>query len=151
MMHLANNFSYRYIKDDKNVFTICRHKANIIPQTNGKTVSPLRFQYYTEPFTDKKGVINNALFAFSTPSLCYQWCKKIDKIRAIDDKLIDTMELFDLPPSSIEDSMISSIEMPLYDVKSISETLHLPLIVILSYQNEVFDVFYHNIEYKLKA
>lgn len=157
MMHLANNYSYRFIKDDTNIFTICRRPVStLIPPSHVQGVPPKYYNqhFYSEAYLDKRGQVNNAILAFGSTDMCTMWQNKIDRLgtpnaRSLLDNGLDiTMDL----PSSLElgmDIIDTKIEVPLYDLKTISDAMHIPLMVIIDIlDNNKYEVFYHNIKLK---
>lgn len=154
MIKLANNYSYRYIRDDVKVTTLCKRKTNdtlVVDFDKYKHVmmNPLRYTYYTEPVVGNDGVIRNTLLAFQNKQLCSDWLESVTKRQ--QEQLLknneDGVQLLDSPPSMFDDKILS-LEFNLYDIKSVSEELRVALMVIIDFKESDYDVYYYNSKLK---
>ena len=153
MIKLANNYSYRFIRDDVKVTTICKRKTNDtlildFNKYNHVIMNPLRYTYYTEPVAGNDGVIRNTLLAFQNTQLCSDWLESVKKSQ--QEELIkndDNVQLLDVPPSMFDDKILS-LEFNLYDVKSVSEELRVALMVIIDFKDNDYNVYYYNSKLK---
>lgn len=154
MIKLVNNYSYRFIKDDVKVTTICKRKTNDtlivdFDKYNHVMMNPLRYTYYTEPVVGNDGVVRNTLLAFQNKQLCSNWLESVKKIQ--QEQLIkssaDDVQLLDNPPSMFDDKILP-LEFNLYDIKSVSEELRVALMVIIDFKDKDYDVYYYNSKLK---
>lgn len=151
MMHLANNYSYRFIKDDTNVFTISKnpecHRLPIAKKNVNKPVRNYKHHFYSEPYMNSQGHVNNSLLAFTSKDNCLIWQMKIKRMNKIFAG--NTSHQFEELDKS--DEILSShaiLEVSLYDIKVISDAMQMPLIVILDSKDEQYDVYFHHIKQK---
>lgn len=147
MIKLANNYTYRFIKDNVKVTTICRRKTNdtlIVDFHKYKHVimNPLRYTYYTEPVVGNDGLTRNTLLAFSNKELCSTW---MDNVM---DNQVSKLDSDDTPPPSPFDDKILFQEFALSDVKSVSEELRVALMVVIDINENDYDVYYYNSKLK---
>jgi hypothetical protein len=126
MIRLANNFNYRYLKDDTHVFAVCKSNP-ILKTTQAAQQICFRKYFYSEPFLsiDKK-TIRNALLAFHSYDICQPW---------INDMIFH--------PNNNGDSDVSIEQCNISYLKALSDMLCMPLIVIIECKDENFDVFYY--------
>lgn len=154
MIKLANNYSYRFIRDDVKVTTICKRKTNDtlivdFDKYNHVIMNPLRYTYYTEPVKGNDGVIRNTLLAFQNQQLCSDWLESVKKNQqeqAMKDSN-DDVQLLDFPPSMLDETILT-LEFNLYDIKSVSEELRVALMVIIDFKDSDYDVYYYNSKLK---
>lgn len=155
MIRLANNYSYRFIKDNVKVTTICRRKTNDtlivdFDRCNHVTMNPLRYTYYTEPVTGNDGVIRNTLLAFQNEELCSDWLESVKKMQREQKELIknvDDVQLLDIYPPVFDDKILS-VEFDLADIKSVSEELRVALMVVIDFKDNDYGVYYYNSKLK---
>lgn len=154
MIKLANNYRYRFIKDDVKVTTICKRKTNDtlivdFDKYNHVIMNPLRYTYYTEPVKGNDGVVRNTLLAFQNTQLCSDWLESVKKSQ--QEQLLnnskDNNQLLDIPPSMFDDK-IMTLDFNLYDIKSVSEELRVALMVIIDFTESDYDVYYYNSKLK---
>jgi len=167
MLHLANNYSYRFLRDDAKVFAICKKKKlydTLIINVNDKQnaiINPLRYQYYSEPVIGRDGVTRNTLLSFANQELCSIWK---DRLIRHQNKLIDQdkdednknkRHHKDLEDDTVDatyrdtfSNELNDIPFTLYDVKSVSDELRLALIVILDIRDNEYEIYYHNFKHK---
>jgi hypothetical protein len=153
MIKLANNYSYRFIKDNVKVATICKRKTNdtlIVDFDKYRHVvmNPLRYTYYTEPVVGNDGVTRNTLLAFKDTELCSKWMDNVKRSgEVLKPDTINTVIDDIAPPSAFDDKIIFQ-EFSLYDVKSVSEELRVALMVVIDSRNNDYDVYYYNSKHK---
>lgn len=154
MIKLANNYSYRFIKDDVKVTTICKQRTNdtlIADFDKYKHVmmNPLRYTYYTEPVVGNDGVIRNTLLAFQNKQLCSDWLQSVknNQQEHVKSNKVEDVQQLDVAPSLFDDK-IFTLEFNLYDIKSVSEELRVALMVIIDIKDNDYDVYYYNSKLK---
>lgn len=118
MIRLANNYSYRYLRDDAKVFAICKRNAS------GNAANTFRNSFYSEPYisTDSQ-VIRNALLAFTSYDNCVPWMNNLN---------------FQKEPVDV-----TVVEFDLSYIKGVSDMLHMPLVVVLDVQSNEYEIFYY--------
>lgn len=155
MIKLAHNYSYRFIRDDVKVTTICKRKAKDtlvvdFDKQNHIMMNPLRYTYYTEPVVGNDGITRNTLLAFQNKQICSDWLETVKK-QQNEDQLIakntDDDKLLDISPSMLDDKILS-LDLNLYDIKSVSEELRVALMVIIDFKDNDYDVYYYNSKLK---
>lgn len=156
MIKLANNYTYRYLKDDTKILTICRKKKQNdtlivdVGFNNNLIINPLRYNYYTEPVTGSDGDTRNTLLAFNSSKICSTWMNNINNNNNHKYSYIKKTDILDIPPASMFENQLESLELTLLDMKSVSADLRMALMVILEINNETYDVYYYNFQQKLK-
>lgn len=135
MIHLANNYNYRFLNDNTKVFVVTKQKQSL-----GKHVfqHPQRLHYYTEAYLSRDNQeIRNALLGFVEYEKCVNWHERICRVEnqihypeMIGVNLENTPEIRDFN---------------LKDMKYMSNLLHMPLIVIISEDASAdeYSVFYY--------
>lgn len=123
MIRLANNYSYRFLKDDTKVFAICKNN-NIPNVVLGDQNNKFRNTFYSEPYisSDAK-VIRNAVVAFTSYDLCVPWMNNL----TFQKEQVD----------------VTVAEFDLSYIKDVTDMLHMPLIVILDDQDDKYEIFYY--------
>ena len=126
MIRLANNFTYRYLKDDARVFAVCKSNPSLDMTQAAQQIRFRKF-FYSEPFLsiDKK-TIRNALIAFNSHDICQPWIREMPFNQSKGDN----------KDVSVEECDISYL-------KVLSDMLAMPLIVIMEYKDEKYDVFFY--------
>lgn len=159
MMHLANNYTYRYIKDDTSVYAICRSitgQTHLPGAVHGIT-PPIRNYtkaFYSEPFMNSNGHVNNAVFAFIGHDVCRMWDDKLQRNGILSIGMLQDLEDIDRPavndqhPNNCASTNI--LEVSLHELKIITDAMQMPLMVVLEAQNDKYEVFYHSIKHKQK-
>ncbi len=147
MIKLANNYSYRFLKDNVKVTTICKRKTNDtlivdFDKYNHVIMNPLRYTYYTEPVVGNDGLIRNTMLAFRDKELCSSWMENGKNIQ------LSQLDKDDIPPPSPFNDKILFQEFTLSDVKSVSEELRLALMVVIDINENDYDVYYYNSKLK---
>jgi len=151
MIKLSSNCSYRFIKDDTQVFTLCRvaktNKTLIADENINKNlvINPLRNSYYSEPIIDRSGTVRNTLIAFTDEDFCFIW----------KNKFTPMSELLQAKAKSSEDLFsenITNICFTLGDIKAVSADLRMSLLVIID-AKEInkelnYEVFYYDAKHK---
>ena len=150
MIKLANNYSYRFMKDNVKVSTICKRKTKdtlIIDFDKCRHIimNPLRYTYYTEPVVGNDGMTRNTLLAFKDKELCSYWMESTKNLQLLQ---VEVTFNDDIPPPSPYDEKILFEEFTLSDVKSVSEDLRVALMVIMDIKNNDYDVYYYNSKLK---
>jgi hypothetical protein len=152
MIKLANNYSYRFMKDNVKVTTICKKKTNDtlivdFERYSHVIMNPLRYVYYTEPVVGNDGITRNTLLAFKNTELCSSW---MENVKMSQVSKLDTINnvMDDIPPPTTFDDKIIFQEFSLYEVKSVSEELRLALMVVININNTDYDVYYYNSKHK---
>jgi hypothetical protein len=173
MLHLANNYSYRFLRDDAKVFAICKKKKlydTLIINVNDKQnaiINPLRYQYYSEPVIGRDGVTRNTLLSFANQELCSIWKDRLirhqnklidqdkDKDKDKDEDNKNKHHYQDLEDDTADatyhdtfSNELHEISFTLHDVKSVSDELRLALIVILDMRDNEYEIYYHNFKHK---
>jgi hypothetical protein len=130
MIRLANNFTYRYLKDDAKVFAVCKSNP-CLEMTQAAQQIRFRKFYYSEPFLsiDTK-TIRNALITFHSYDICKPWVQ--DMYNPIMDN-----------PKVNDDVDISIEECDLSYLKVLSDMLSMPLMVIIESKDDNYEVFYY--------
>lgn len=154
MIKLANNYSYRFIRDDVKVTTICKRKTNDtliadFDKCKHVMMNPLRYIYYTEPVVGNDGVVRNTLLAFQNKQLCSDWLQSVKNSQQeqLKSSKIEDVQLLDVAPSLFDDKIVT-LEFNLYDIKSVSEELRVALMVIIDIKDTDYDVYYYNSKLK---
>lgn len=154
MIKLANNYSYRFIRDDVKVTTICKRKTNDtliadFDKCKHVMMNPLRYIYYTEPVVGNDGVVRNTLLAFQKKQLCSDWLQSVKNSQQeqLKSSKIEDVQLLDVAPSLFDDKIVT-LEFNLYDIKSVSEELRVALMVIIDIKDTDYDVYYYNSKLK---
>lgn len=147
MIKLANNYSYRFLKDNVKVTTICKRKTNdtlIVDFDKYRHVvmNPLRYTYYTEPVVGNDGLTRNTMLAFKDKELCSSWMENVKSIQ------VSQLDKDDIPPPCPFDDKILFQEFTLSEVKSVSEELRVALMVIIDINENDYDVYYYNSKLK---
>lgn len=155
MIRFNNNFNFCYIKDNSQVFTIC--KRHPFWREN----NPLQQIYYTEPFVNRIPINTpeNALLGFLTKRKCEEWIARINHNMSYAKTGINfnvgssNVGIYDyndfgyqasttsINPSFQEDLRIH--EFSLNDVKTISDAMRMPLLVVVSDKDNYFELFYY--------
>lgn len=150
-MKLSQNCSFRFLRDDVKVYTLCKKPklGNTLIADNQVTkhivMNPLRYSYYSEPVVNREGDVKNKLIAFRSENLCYTWKTQF--------KFNGTIERPQTPSADIIvdykfDYEISNYELTLQDAKAVSEDLRMSLIVVLDAKNIDdnihYDVFFYD-------
>ena len=150
MIKLSSNCSYRFIKDDTKVFTLCRvaktNKTLIADENINKNlvINPLRNSYYSEPIIDRSGVVRNTLIAFTDEDFCYIWKNKFAPMSTL-------LQVKEQSQDSFSDD-ITNLSFALQDIKAISADLRMSLLVIIDAKDidKVinYEVFYYDAKHK---
>lgn len=136
LFHLSQNYSYRYLRDDSNVFIITK-------QPERQYVHPTSRHIYTEPFLSKDNVtIRNAVLGFTSYETCNDWYARICNVQNLptDSKELSQSDYVDKYFLQ-QKPVIKNI--PLCDIKHTADLLDVPLIVIMKESNQEYDVFYY--------
>lgn len=151
MMKLSKNCSFRFLRDDVKIYTLCKRpqQGNTLIAdtqiTKQFTMNPLRYSYYSEPVVNREGDVKNKLIAFTSENLCYVWRAQF--------KFDGTIGRPQTPSADIIvdykfDYEISNYELTLQDAKAVSEDLRMSLIVVLDAKtiddNIHYDIFFYD-------
>jgi hypothetical protein len=139
MTRLTKDYNFGFIGDHTNVYTIVRRPLPRITKnvyTPKLTVNPLRYMYFTEPFESKFGHNKeNVLLGFMYKQNCRLWLKRM---------MIDNIKSQTPPPySDMYDERMTIRTHRLYELKSISNALHLPIVVLLDNNKTQHELFYY--------
>lgn len=151
MIKLSSNCSYKFIKDDTKVFTLCRvaksNKTLIADENINKNlvINPLRNSYYTEPIIDRTGTVRNTLIAFTDEDFCYIWKNKFTPMSSL-------LQMKDKSAEDMFNDDITNISFTLQDIKAVSADLRMSLLVIIDARDvnkELnYEVFYYDAKHK---
>jgi hypothetical protein len=135
MIHLANNYNYRFLNDNTKVFTVTKQKQQL-----GRHIiqHPQRLHYYTEAYLSRDNQeIRNALLGFAEHQKCVNWHGRICRV----EKQIQYPKMVDVNLDNIPEIRDFSLK----DMKYMSDLLHMPLIVIISedINTNEYSVFYY--------
>lgn len=137
MLNLASNYSYKFIKDDVPVYMLTKRPARQYTPTH-------QMHFYTEPYLSRDNQdIRNALIGFVDEKQCSIWHEKMSRLErrlgrsATAPATHDRIER----PFMYEPTLIH--KMKLSEAKHISDTIRMPMMIVMDENGGNFDVFYY--------
>ena len=143
MLNLASNYSYKFIKDDVSVYMLTKRPSK-------QYVPSHSMCYYTEPFLSRDNQdIRNAIIGFVDERQCSVWYDKMRKLEsgfgrpAVKMSNAEPVESPDhvYGPFMHEPTHMHSIKLS--EAKHISDTMRMPLMIVMDENGGNFDVFYY--------